>query len=199
VSTSFNFTSGVFQGIVPPSFRSQFGASVQQTQAAVANSAVIYNGDIVAISSGVISQAISLPSTNNTGSLSGGSTSIYGIALQNFTANASGVDTTTQPGVTVTTCAVALFDANMLLLLPGYNATSSSATLAAWTVGTSYQFGRYRGASSTSWWYYIGTTTTNGEMEYEEQYGLSNTQFTSTWIYPPIWLRVNGAYRQGGY
>ncbi len=167
--------------------------TIREEQATVAASTTIQRGDILALSSGQVVQAIALPGSNNSVSLSGGNLAIYGVALGSIATNASGVDTSS--GFNITTIPVAVFDNNLEVMYRLYNATASNTNPPDVTIGTAYQFGRWRGASASEWFYVISTTTTNGEMRYVEAYGLNLQQDTDT--YTPMWVKPINSVMQG--
>jgi hypothetical protein len=137
----------------------------------VAASQTIRRGDIVALSSGSVQQAIALPGANNTATASGGNLAILGVALDDITTNASGVDTTSggSAGIPRTHCNVAIFDDNLEVAMRLYDATLTNTQQSDVTVGTAYQFARFRGASASEWWYMLTITTTNGELKVVER------------------------------
>jgi len=165
----------------------------------VAASTTIYAGDIVALnSSGQLVQALALPGSNNSVTASGGTVVTLGVALQSITTNASGIDTTGP--FNISTIPVAIWDANTQYLFRTYDATAANTTLANLKQGKQYQFGRYRGASATSWWYVMILTQTNGEFFYVEPFGNSeavpgaNDQLTTD-QYAAVWTQATAAYR----
>jgi hypothetical protein len=154
----------------------------------VADSQTINTYDILALSSGVVSQAIALPGSNNSFSASGGSTAQIGVALGSIVTQSNGVELVTGR----TTVPVAIFDTNLEFLTRIYNATASSSEQSSVTLGTAYQFGRYRGASASQWFYCLSTTTSNGEWRITE---LSKNS-ASTDAYGFVWVNCVSADRQ---
>lgn len=182
------------------------GSFNQMSTTPVAASQTINAGDIVALSSGLIQQAIALPGSNNSATLSGGALGTLGIALDGIVTNSAGVDSTSQL-LPKTTIPVALFDGNLEFLTRVWNATPSNTPITNLTLLQFYQIGRYRGASANIWWYFISTTTTNGEAQYVDQYGVlpylstiagQGGQQAATDQYPLLWIAMSGAYNQVG-
>lgn len=134
----------------------------------VAASQTIRKGDIVAKTSGAntIEQAIALPGSNNSVTLSGGNLPILGVAMEDITTDAAGVEAVTGK----TSIRVAVFDDNLQVGLRLYNATAADAELRDIALFGTFQFGRFRAASASEWFYVLSTTTTNGEMVYVEPY-----------------------------
>ncbi|AIE86984.1 hypothetical protein [Fimbriimonas ginsengisoli] len=167
------------------------GGAFNQKEEQVANSQTIRYGDIVSLSSGKVQQSIALPGSNNTASsASGGTLPIYGIALADIATNSAGTEASTGRN----TIPVAVFDSNLELLVRIYNATPSSSTQAALSLGTTYQFVRYRGADANTWWYMVSTTST-GEFKFVEASAESQTSDN----YGMVWLRtiLSDTVRQG--
>jgi hypothetical protein len=191
---------GVFDNqIKPRAALGNAGGAFNQFDYTAGNSVTINRGDIVLISgsgaSTVVSQAIALPGSNNSASLSGGSLGTLGVALSQIKTNSSGIDTSTGFNKTVVT--VAIWDANLEVLMRGWNATAANTTISNWTPITSnYQLGRWRGANANTWWYFISTTTTNGELTYVEPYGV-NLQ-ASTDQYALMYVKAVSTIRQAG-
>lgn len=132
----------------------------------VAASQTINMYDIVTLSSGNVQQAIALPGSNNTGTASGGNLGLLGVAMAPIVTTSAGVETATGR----TQIPVAIFDDNIEIAMRIYNATASSAEPQDLTLGTKYQFQRWRGSSAAVWWYSFIVTTTNGEILYTEKF-----------------------------
>lgn len=124
----------------------------------VATSQTIKPFDLLILSSGKLTQAISLPGTNSTGAASGGSLSDLYVAMAPITTGAS-VD----PAVD-SLSVIKLKDAKDGLLLRIYNTTDTASQQQDVLAGTNYQVGRWRGASANEWWYYMSTVTTSGDV-----------------------------------
>lgn len=151
----------------------------------VAASQSINYRDIVAKTSGAntIEQAIALPGSNSTGTASGGNLPILGVALASIVTNSAGVEANTG----ITQIRVAVFDDMFEVMLRIYNATAANSEFQDIAVFTPLQFQRWRGASASSWWYSLITTTTNGELVPTELYiGASASD-----DYGPVWCRAN--------
>jgi hypothetical protein len=131
----------------------------------VAASQSIAINDIVAISSGKLSQAIAAPAAGQT-TLSGGNLPIVGVALAPIVTDATGTETA--GGQSRTTTPVAIFDDRLNVLLRGATTNGASQTLANYTLGTAYQIGRFTNAAGTASWYFLSPTTTNGEIKFVE-------------------------------
>lgn len=172
-------------------WRMRHGAAPTVIDETVAASQNIKRGDVLVKSSGVVSQAIALPGSNNTATASGGNLPIYGIADADITTDGSGVETA--GGLTRTTIPVLVFDDNLDLNIRGWNATEGNAQLQDFTKGTAYQFARFRGASADVWYYVLIVTTTNGEMLYVEAPQI----LTALNTYPNLWVRPIASVRQG--
>jgi len=134
----------------------------------VAASQTIRKGDIVAKTSGAntIEQSIALPGSNNSVTASGGNLPVLGIAMEDITTDAAGVEAITGK----TSIRVAVFDDQLQVGLRIYNATADDAELRDLALFGQYQFARFRGASATEWFYVLTTTTSNGELVYVEPY-----------------------------
>lgn len=187
---------GVFdKQIWPRAALGNAGAFNQEPFVPVANSQTINVGDFLTLSSGKVQQLIALPGSNNTGTLSGGNLAIYGIAGDSITTNSSGIDTS-NPAGNKTTIPVIIFDANLELTMREWDATAANTPLTNLVLGQFYQVGRYRGSSASVWWYYMGLTTTNGELQYIEQYGINDQVGTD--LYPLVIVRPNDSLTQAG-
>jgi hypothetical protein len=156
----------------------------------VAASQTIKMYDIVSLSSSNVQQAISLPGADTTGTASGGNLAELGIALAPITTASSGVETATGR----TQIPVAIWDDNLEVAMRIYNATAANAELQDLTLGTSYQFQRWR-QTSTNWWYSLIVTTTNGELRFSDYYAGSNVADD----YGIAWVRaiLSDTVRQG--
>ncbi len=113
--------------------------------------------DVLILSTGLLAQAIALPGSNNSGSAPG-SLTIYAIALAPITTGAS-------PSLETDRIPVRILDAagRNRLVTRLYNATAADSQQQDALVGTSYRLGRWRGASADQWWYYLSTTTAQGD------------------------------------
>ena len=133
--------------------------------------AALNRGDFVINSSGSVDQACALPGSASTDTPSGGATVTIGRAL-----HAAAIGDTVQ---------VALHDDNIEWFLRIYNDTASAAEQADITVGTAYQFTRYRGVGATSAdaFYCLFTTTTNGELRVTEKSPESASGDDYGWVY----------------
>lgn len=169
--------------------RNRAGFRINQKEYTVAASQDIKMWDILALSSSVAQQSIALPGSNNTGTASGGNLTELGVALAPIVTASSGVEAITGR----TTIPVAIWDDNLELCLRIYNATASAAEPQDLTLGTAYQFQRWRNASASEWWYSLITTTTNGELVYVERAGISGNDDD----YGMVWTRSIPAIRQG--
>lgn len=164
----------------------------------VAASTTINKGDFVSASSGAIAQSIALPGSNNSLSASGGNLPTLGIANmyiltdsnQNF-AQPGGF--TQSPGM----CEVFILDDTVEFALQLWNSTLADTPITNLTLGTAYEYGRFRGANSSTWKYVITTTTTNGEMKYIEAWNTND--FPSSSNYGWGWFRpiLSSTVRQG--
>lgn len=154
----------------------------------VGNSQTISAMDILSLSSGKVQQSIAAP-TQGTSTLSGGNLPIVGVALAPITTDSAGNELS--GGWTRTTTTVAVFDDKLNILLRGATTNGASQTLANFTIGTAYQFGRYTAATGSTYagasWYFISPTTTNGELVFEE---IPQDLKGSTSTYPTIWLKA---------
>lgn len=150
----------------------------------VTASQTIKRGDLIikAAAANTVEQAIAAPSAGSA-TLSGGSTSLVGVAVMDYTANASGVDTLT--GATQLRVMPIQYGE---LLLRIYNATASSAEPQDLTLGTAYQYGRYTTAGGVSF-YVLSTTTTNGELVYTGYSG----DVAAGDDFGAVWCRINVA------
>lgn len=130
----------------------------------VAASQAINANDLVVLSSGglTIEQAIALPGSNNTVTLSGGNLATVGIAAESIVTDAAGQEV--KAGMTRTQIAVDLFTPDLRFLIRAYNATAANSQPQDYTIGSSYQYGRFRGASASEWYYTLSQTTSNGEL-----------------------------------
>lgn len=160
------------------------GDEYKEFSYSVTASQTIKRGDILkkAGAANTVEQAIAAPGAGSA-TLSGGSTSIVGIAVMDYTADASGVDTET--GATKIRVVPIQY---VELLLRIYNATAADAEPQDLTLGTAYQYGRYTDADSVSF-YVLSTTTTNGELVYTgtpDSVGAGDN-------YGAVWCRVNVA------
>lgn len=150
----------------------------------VAASQSILIGDILSLSSGKVQQSISAPSAGAT-TLSGGNLPIVGIAMCAITTDSNG--NYTAGGQTQTTIPVAIFDDRLNLLLRCATTSGASQTLANYTQGSHYQFGRYTNAAGTLSWYFLSPTTTNGEMGFIE---IPQDLKGSTSTFPTVWCKA---------
>lgn len=162
-----------------------------QKDLVVATSQNIKMFDIVSLSSGLVQQSISLPGSNSTATASGGNLPTLGIALADIVTTSAGIETATGR----TTIPVAILDSNLEALFRIYNATAANAQQQDITIGTNYQFVRYRGATSAIWFYGLSTTTTNGELKYVEP----SAESAVTDNYGMVWVRaaLSDTVRQG--
>jgi hypothetical protein len=170
-----------FQGYFD--IRPRTGLAIEQADLTVAASQTIKFGDFLVWASGTqtLEQAIALPATN-TYTAGGGGLLIVGVAMADIITNASGVEAVTGR----TTIPVATVD-YIQIALNIYNATAANAEPRDLTPGggTSYELGRYTGASSAVNGYFLSTTTT-GELAYDEPVlGVSQTT-----DYGPVWCHV---------
>ena len=124
----------------------------------VAASNTIKLGDIVAISSGTVAQAIAIPGSNNT-ETSAGSVVVLGVAMADITTGAS-VDEQADR------IPVAIFDDTLEVALKIHASTAAASEPQDLVLFTAYQLGRWRGASADVWWYFVDVGTTNAEMRY---------------------------------
>jgi len=124
----------------------------------VAASQTIQEGDLLVFSSGRLTQAVALPSSNNTFDASAGSLGDMFVALAPITTSGSVTDADRIP--------VAPLNANLMLHLRIFNTTAGDSEQQDLTVGTSYRVGRYRGESASIWWYAMSTNSTNGDLKY---------------------------------
>lgn len=156
----------------------------------VAASQTIVINDILSLSSGQLQEAISAPSAGAT-TLSGGNLPIVGVATAPITTNSSGYEQA--GGQTRYTTTVALANDRLNVMLRGATTNGASQTLSNYTIGTSYQFGRYTNAAGTASWYFLSPTTTNGELKYIEDlpsYYNGNTGVRDTTTkFPPMWCK----------
>lgn len=183
-------TPSVFNKVVAYRYRDNMGPREHKSYTVAASNTINYL-DIVSLTSSTVQQAISLPGSNNTGTASGGNLPCLGIALGSIVMPASGGELVTGR----TSIPVAVWEDSLELLLRIYNASAASTQAADLTIGTAYQFQRWRGASASSWWNSLITTTTNGELRYVEPYaGNSGTD-----NYEMVWLRAiaGDTVRQG--
>ena len=144
--------------------------------------AALNRGDFVLISSGQAAQAIALPGSANSASASGGSTAVLGVCAGKCDSGAT-VD-------------VIIADDQTEFMLRLYNSTASSAEQQDVTLGTAYQYSRYRGAGSTEAdaWYVLSQTTTNGECIVTEK---SPTSAAAD-DYGIVWVKIAAARRALG-
>jgi uncharacterized protein with beta-barrel porin domain len=152
------------------------GGSFNQKTYAVAASQAIKKGDLLMKSSGgnTVEQAISAPSTSNS-TASGGSKALIGVALEDITTNASGVEAATGK----TQISVAVLDANLEIGLRVLSGNLSSLSL-----GTTYQFARTTPTAGNT--FYCLSTSPTGELIYLGPYAGSGTGDT----YGVAWCRV---------
>lgn len=148
------------------------GAAFNQKSYPVAASQTIRKGDLLAKTSGAntVEQAIAAPAAGNA-TVSGGNLPILGVALEDVTTNASGVETFTGKS----TVAVAILDANLELGLRFLGVTATGAVTVSSVASASelqdlalfgaYQFARYTPASGNPF-YVLVAATTNGELIY---------------------------------
>lgn len=151
----------------------------------VAASQTIAPNDFLSLSAGKVTQAIATPAAG-TSTLSGGNLPIVGVATAPITTDATGTETA--GGQSRTTTTVAIFDDRLHVLLRGATTNGGSQTLANYTLGTAYQFGRYTNAAGTASWYFLSPTTTNGELKFVE-IPVDYKNDTST-KYPPMWCKA---------
>jgi len=130
----------------------------------VAASQEINKGDLLSLSAGglTVEQAIALPGSNNSVTLSGGNLATVGIAAESIVTDAAGQEV--RAGMTRTEIAVDLFTPDLRFLIRAFNVTAANSQPQDYTIGSSYQYGRYRGASASEWFYTISQTTSNGEL-----------------------------------
>lgn len=188
---------GVFDKQIKPRPAQGAGGFFNQAAYTVAASTSIKRYDIVSLNgSQLVQQAIALPGSNNSASLSGGSLPTLGVALASITTNAAGQDTSS--GLPVTTVPVAIWDGNLEILIRAWNATPANTQISTGTFNPSaiLQLGRWRGPNANTWWYFLSTTTTNGELLVVEQYGL-NDQLTTD-QYALLFVKSVGSLRNLG-
>lgn len=151
--------------------RPRAGFRLTQKEVTIAASQNIKKYDILAKTSGAntYEQACALDASNNTGTASGGNLPIFGVAAAGIVTAAGGSEATTGR----TTIPVWVFDGNLEVAMRIYNATAANAEPRDLTLGTPYQFQRWRGASADEWWYSLITTTTNGELAFVERHASS--------------------------
>lgn len=169
--------------------RPRAGFRLQQKEVTVAASQTINTYDILSLSSSAAQQSIALPGSNSTGTASGGNLAIYGIAAAPIVTGSGGVEATTGRS----TIPIWIFDDNLEVEMRIYNATPANAEPQDLTLGTAYQFQRWRDTSASSWWYSLITTTTNGELVYVERGGDSAADDD----YGLVWMRSIPSVRQG--
>jgi hypothetical protein len=168
------------------------GQTLSTLSRKVAASTTIWPGDLVALDgSGNLVQALADPGSDNSLTTSS-ATSVYGIANEYISTDSAG--NYTAGGQTVTNIDVTICDDNTGFPLRVYNATAANTKLSNVTIGTKYQFGRYR-VTSNNMFYVLLTSTTTPEMQYDKQYGV-NDQTTSD-QYAIVYVHVVATYRQG--
>lgn len=150
----------------------------------VAASQTILTNDVLALSSGKVQQSIAAPGAGLT-TLSGGNLPIVGVAMAPITTDASGNEVA--GGATRTTTTVAIFDDGLNVLFRCATTNGASQTLANYTQGLKYQFGRYTNAGATLSWYFLSPTTTNGEMTFIE---IPQDLKGATTTYPVVWCKA---------
>lgn len=157
----------------------------------VAASQTINPGDILSLSSGKLQQSIAAPTAGTT-SLSGGNLAIAGAAIYPITTDSSGNNTSgavVPSGLPVTTL-IAVFDDSTNVLLRCATTNGASQTLANFTIGNKYQFGRFTNAAGTLSWYFLSPTTTNGEFIFEQIPQDLAFPTVSTSTYPTVWVKA---------
>jgi hypothetical protein len=150
----------------------------------VAASQTIKIYDVLSLSSGKVQQAISAPSAG-TSSLSGGNLPIVGVATAPITTDSTGTET--DAGIARTTTTVAIFDDRLNVLLRVAGANGASANLSNVVQGTAYQLGRFTNGANTLSWYFLSTTSTNGELVFTE---IPQDLKGSTSAYPTVWCKA---------
>jgi hypothetical protein len=168
-------------------YRSRTGAGFEQPILTVAASQTIQRGDFLVWTSGAqtVEQALALPGSNNNVTTSGGSLLLVGVAMAPIVTASNGIETATGR----TTIPVLPLD-YVQIAMNIYNSTPGDAEPTDLTVGPaqSYRLGRYRGASASIWGYVL-TTTTTGELIYDEP--VQGVSLTTD--YGPAWVRVKDA------
>jgi hypothetical protein len=139
---------------------------------------------VLSLSGGLVQQAIAAPSSGNS-TLSGGNLPIVGIAMAPITTNSAGIEV--DAGINRTTTTVALFDDRLNVLFRVAGANGASATLSNVTQGTAYQLGRYTNSAGTFTWYFMSTTTGNGELVFTE---IPQDLKGQTYTYPTVWCKA---------
>jgi hypothetical protein len=158
------------------------GGAFNQKDLPVAASTTINAGDLVKFSSGQLVQAIALPGSDNSATASGGNLGVVGVAMASIVTGAGGSESITGRS----SIPVAIFDSNLELAMRIYNATAADAEPRDLTLGTKYQFQRWRGSSASVWWYSLIVTTTNGELLYVDRYAGSAADDD----YGIVWVRA---------
>lgn len=138
----------------------QEGTVHQEYALPVTSGQTIRRGDFVQMTTGdgtnTISQAIALPGTDNTAAASGGNAPIYGVAQTDMFRK---LNDDTNWFVDVVPISKGL-----QVLVPIYNATGANAEQQDLDRTAYYQLGRWRGPNANTWWYYMSTVKTNGEL-----------------------------------
>ena len=125
----------------------------------VTASADIRRGDLLKIASGKVDQLLTKAAVSSA-TVSGGNATIWGIAEEDFTADANGVSS---DGQSRTTIGVRVVDDSFEIELRGYNATATDCQQQDFAIGTAYLIQRWTDANG-NWWYEVNTTTTNAEL-----------------------------------
>lgn len=158
--------------------RTSDGSVPHQQDYPVAASQTIKLGDIVAISSGTVAQAIALPGSNST-ETSAGSVTLLGVAMADIT-------TTGTVDEQADRIPVAIFDDTLEVALKIRTTVASDSEPQDLVFGTAYQLGRWRGASANVWWYFCDVGTTNAEMRYmgRANYDGNDEDYGQGWFKP---------------
>lgn len=171
------------------------GSTVQTIRCKVKASQTIKIGDLVSLdASGNIQQCLADPGSDASLTTSS-ATSVYGIALENITTDASG--NYTFAGITSTEIDVALADGNTGFFLRLYNATAANTSITGSSIvrGTKYQFGRYRVTSGNLFYVLLPAATTTPEMQFDQPYDSTLQGLTD--LYAIVKVHVVKTYQQG--
>jgi hypothetical protein len=144
------------------------GGALNQREYVVDVSQTIKYGDVVLLSTNKVQEALALPGSNNSATISGGNLASLGIALADITTNSAGVEAVTGRMA----IPVGIWDANLDVILGVYNGTPANAIPSNVAFGTRYNLARVRGASASSWGYMLAYgSTTNGELVVQQTSG----------------------------
>lgn len=164
------------------------GMSINQKDYQVAANTTINEGDLVTVSSGLVTQAMAANATANSANAAYANGAIVGVALASITTTGSSETTTGR-----TTIPVAILDDNCEVAYRLWNATPGDSELQDVAIGTAYAPMRWTSSPNTITWYAISTSTTNGAFILTEKSVGSN----ATDDYGVGWFKLAPGYRVG--